>query len=79
MGFDDKIKAELSRIEKGGAPKYHAKNAEAGKLFARERVRLLLDEGSFIEDGALANGAIRSCRPTAWSPASGASEAAPSR
>ena len=55
MGFDDKIKAELSRIEKGGAPKYHAKNAEAGKLFARERVRLLLDEGSFIEDGALAN------------------------
>lgn len=55
MGFDNKIKAELSRIEKGGAPKYHAKNAEQGKLFARERVRLLLDEGSFVEDGALAN------------------------
>jgi methylmalonyl-CoA decarboxylase subunit alpha len=55
LGFDDKIKAELSRIEKGGAPKYHQKNAEAGKLFARERVRLLVDEGSFVEDGALAN------------------------
>jgi acetyl-CoA carboxylase carboxyltransferase component len=52
---DDKIKAELTRIERGGAPKYHQKNAEQGKLFVRERVRLLIDEGSFVEDGALAN------------------------
>ena len=28
MGFDDRLKAELARIEKGGAPKYHQKNAE---------------------------------------------------
>src|SRR3982751_3145713 len=55
MPFDDKVKAELARIEKGGAPKYHQKNAETGKLFARERVRLLLDASSFVEDGALAN------------------------
>src|SRR6266849_2486489 len=55
MSSDAKIRAELQRIEKGGAPKYHQKNAEQGKLFARERVRLLLDEGSFTEDGALAN------------------------
>src|SRR6185295_6961628 len=55
MAFDDKVKAELARIEKGGSPKYHQKNAEAGKLFARERVRLLLDAGSFVEDGAFAN------------------------
>src|SRR4051794_37380544 len=55
MGFDDKLKAELARIEKGGAEKYHQKNAEAGKLFARERVRMFLDEGSFLEDGVLAN------------------------
>src|SRR5712671_1671877 len=55
MGFDDKVKAELARIAKGGAPKYHQKNAETGKLFARERVRLLLDADSFIEDGAFAN------------------------
>src|SRR5713101_6212664 len=55
MPFDDKVKAELRRIEKGGAPKYHQKNAEAGKLFARERVRLLLDQESFVEDGAFAN------------------------
>src|SRR2546423_2643858 len=56
MGFDDKLKAELARIGKGGAPKYHQKNAETGKLFARERVRLLLDADSFVEDGAFANG-----------------------
>src|ERR1700694_5956559 len=55
MAFDEKVKSELARIEKGGAPKYHAKNAETGKLFVREHVRLLLDEGTFIEDGALAN------------------------
>jgi len=56
MAFDEKVKAELARVEKGGAAKYHQKNAETGKLFARERLKLLLDEGSFIEDGALANG-----------------------
>src|SRR5205814_3951010 len=55
MDFDDKVKAELARIEKGGAPKYHQKNAESGKLFARERVKLLLDADSFVEDGAFAN------------------------
>ena len=55
MGFDDKLKAELARIAKGGAPKYHQKNAETGKLFARERVRRLLDPDSFVEDGAFAN------------------------
>jgi methylmalonyl-CoA decarboxylase subunit alpha len=56
MSSDTKIKGDLQRIATGGAPKYHQKNAEAGKLFARERIRLLLDEGSFVEDGALANG-----------------------
>src|SRR3982751_2690760 len=55
MPFDDKVKAELARIEKGGAPKYHQKNAESGKLFARERVKLLLDADTFVEDGAFAN------------------------
>src|SRR5947199_569662 len=39
----------------GGAPKYHEANAAKGKLFARERIRLLVDEGSFVEDGLYAN------------------------
>lgn len=44
-----------ARIRQGGAPKYHEKNAAQGKLFARERIRLLVDEGSFVEDGLFAN------------------------
>jgi acetyl-CoA carboxylase carboxyltransferase component len=42
-------------VERGGAAKYHEANAGKGKLFARERVRLLVDEGSFVEDGVFAN------------------------
>ena len=53
--FDEKLQTTLDRIAQGGAAKYHEKNAQAGKLFARERLRLLLDAGSFVEDGALAN------------------------
>src|SRR5438067_4958566 len=56
MPFAHKVKEGLARIEKGGAARYHQKNAETGKLFARERVRLLLDPETFVEDGAFANG-----------------------
>jgi acetyl-CoA carboxylase carboxyltransferase component len=52
---DARIERELERIAQGGAEKYHRKNAEQGKLFVRERLALLLDAGSFVEDGALAN------------------------
>ncbi|HEY7433175.1 MAG TPA: carboxyl transferase domain-containing protein, partial [Streptosporangiaceae bacterium] len=44
-----------ARIERGGARKYHESAAAAGKLFARERIALLTDEGSFTEDGRFAN------------------------
>jgi methylmalonyl-CoA decarboxylase subunit alpha len=43
------------RVLAGGSAKYHAAAAAKAKLFARERVRLLVDEGSFVEDGLLAN------------------------
>jgi acetyl-CoA carboxylase carboxyltransferase component len=43
------------RVSAGGAERYHAANAAKGKLFARQRVALLLDEGSFVEDGMYAN------------------------
>lgn len=43
------------RARAGGAEKYHAANAARGKLFARERVALLVDEGSLVEDGVYAN------------------------
>lgn len=49
----------LSRIEQqileGGAQKYHEKNAETGKRFVRERLRLLFDAGTELEDGMFAN------------------------
>ncbi|MRG97953.1 acyl-CoA carboxylase subunit beta [Polyangium spumosum] len=56
MSLDDQKLRDLSaRVERGGAPKYHEKNLEQGKLFARKRIELLFDENSFVEDAALAN------------------------
>ena len=55
MSPDQKLEARLSEIEKGGAPRYHQKNAEQHKLFARERIARLADAGSFVEDAEMAN------------------------
>jgi acetyl-CoA carboxylase carboxyltransferase component len=55
MSRDEELDHTLARIEKGGAAKYHQKNAESGKLFARERIARLTDAGTFVEDAALAN------------------------
>jgi methylmalonyl-CoA decarboxylase subunit alpha len=61
MSAEDKVAhfAGLAdRARRGGAEKYHRKAAEEGKLFCRERLALLFDEGSdFVEDGLLANNA----------------------
>jgi methylmalonyl-CoA decarboxylase subunit alpha len=57
MPADDTLRERRTRIRAGGAPKYHAKNTETRKLFARERLRLLLDAESFVEDGTFANAA----------------------
>jgi acetyl-CoA carboxylase carboxyltransferase component len=43
------------RVLAGGAERYHAANAAKGKLFARERITLLVDDGTFVEDGLYAN------------------------
>ncbi|HEY2899302.1 MAG TPA: acyl-CoA carboxylase subunit beta, partial [Polyangia bacterium] len=57
MGRSDDLKALGETIKKGGAPKYHQSNAAAGKLFCRERIARLCDEGGkdFVEDGLYAN------------------------
>jgi acetyl-CoA carboxylase carboxyltransferase component len=44
-----------ARIEQGGAARYHDAAAARSKLFARDRIALLVDEGSFTEDGRYAN------------------------
>ena len=55
-GADARAAAQRARR---AAERYHAANAAAGKLFARERIALLVDEGSFVEDGLFANVAGR--------------------
>jgi methylmalonyl-CoA decarboxylase subunit alpha len=54
---DDSIDlAEVrKRVGAGGAERYHAANLAKGKLFARDRVARLVDDGSFVEDGMFAN------------------------
>ncbi|MDP9033382.1 MAG: acyl-CoA carboxylase subunit beta [Myxococcota bacterium] len=55
MSRHQELEETLARIASGGAAKYHSKNAEQAKLFARERIARLVDGGSFVEDAALAN------------------------
>jgi acetyl-CoA carboxylase carboxyltransferase component len=57
MSQSSRLKETLARVAQGGSPKYHQKNAEQGKLFARERIARLVDAGSFVEDAMLANNA----------------------
>jgi acetyl-CoA carboxylase carboxyltransferase component len=45
----------LDRALGGGPQRHHEKSREQGKLPVRERVERLLDEGSFLEEGLLAN------------------------
>src|SRR5689334_8496123 len=51
------LAALVEQVKRGGAAKYHEKSAQEGKLFARERLRLLLDDDAreLVEDGLLAN------------------------
>src|SRR3954467_13549270 len=59
MSRADELKTLAAKIAEGGAPKYHQANAAAGKLFCRERIALLCDDGGkdFAEDRLLAHGA----------------------
>jgi acetyl-CoA carboxylase carboxyltransferase component len=52
----ERLHAAQAKAQHGGAHKYHEKNAAEGKLFCRERLRILFDEhAEFVEDGLLAN------------------------
>src|SRR4030095_12205764 len=61
MSRSDEFKERSDKARKGGASKYHESNAAAGKLFCRERIALLCDDGGkdFAEDGLLANATAR--------------------
>jgi acetyl-CoA carboxylase carboxyltransferase component len=49
------VRKKLETIRAGGGERYHQKAKEQGKLFCRDRLALLLDDGSFVEDAAFAN------------------------
>lgn len=52
--MDDRIEKATERALGGGPERYHDKLKAQGKLFVRDRIELLVDQGSFIEDGLLA-------------------------
>jgi acetyl-CoA carboxylase carboxyltransferase component len=56
VSLDEEALEQLNKqVQAGGAQRYHAANAARGKLFARERIALLVDADSFVEDGRYAN------------------------
>ena len=55
MAFDKVLEERIARVKEGGAPKYHAKNAEQGKMFVRDRLAQLFDDDFVAEDGMFAN------------------------
>jgi methylmalonyl-CoA decarboxylase subunit alpha len=49
------VREAFRRAHAGGPDRHHEKAREQGKLAVRERLALLLDDGSFSEDALLAN------------------------
>lgn len=50
MPAEKELYERIRRIQEGGAQKYHEANEKKGKLFVRDRLKLLLDEGLDLED-----------------------------
>ncbi|HEU4414045.1 MAG TPA: carboxyl transferase domain-containing protein, partial [Candidatus Angelobacter sp.] len=62
----ERLHSELKRTTEGGGEKYVRRHVERGKLLPRDRVELLLDEGSFfLEIAALAGHGMESELPGA--------------
>ncbi len=53
--LDREVVETRREINSGGKEKYHERNSERGKMFVRERLEMLFDDGLEIEDGAYAN------------------------
>ncbi|MFC5648657.1 acyl-CoA carboxylase subunit beta [Paenibacillus solisilvae] len=51
----DMLQEQIEQIKQGGASKYHEKNAEQGKRFVRDRLKLLLDPDFELEDALFAS------------------------
>lgn len=55
MSYLDELNKKINEIASGGHEKYHKSNASRGKLFVRDRLKLLFDEGLSLEDSFFAN------------------------
>ncbi|MCG3090201.1 acyl-CoA carboxylase subunit beta [Sporosarcina cyprini] len=53
--YNEKLQEKLQTIFQGGHSKYHEKLKEQNKLFVRDRLELLFDDGEYMEDGRFAN------------------------
>ncbi len=52
--MDDRLHDYADKAKRGGPARYHDKLKAQGKMFVRDRIDLLTDAGSFVEDGLLA-------------------------
>ncbi|KML06349.1 acyl-CoA carboxylase subunit beta [Rossellomorea marisflavi] len=53
----EKLKESREKIRAGGEEKYHQKLKDQNKLFVRDRLQQLFDQGAYQEDGMFANSA----------------------
>lgn len=53
--YNERLEQKLAAIFSGGQQKYHDKLKESDKMFVRDRLKLLFDEGNYTEDGRFAN------------------------
>lgn len=53
--YNQQLVKEVEKINAGGNVKYHDKLKEQNKLFVRDRLALLFDDGKYTEDGRFAN------------------------
>ena len=54
-GYNERLEEKLTSIYAGGHEKYHEKMKQQNKLFVRDRLKLLFDNGEYTEDGRFAN------------------------
>lgn len=54
-GYEERLEQKLKDIFAGGHQKYHDKLKEQNKMFVRDRLALLFDNGEYLEDGRFAN------------------------
>ncbi|MFE1244613.1 acyl-CoA carboxylase subunit beta [Fictibacillus sp. NPDC058756] len=54
--LENQLKEKIEQIEAGGAQKYHEKNSAQNKMFVRDRLKQLFDNGEYtVEDAKFAN------------------------